>query len=173
MLGINSSELVVIGLLAALLLGPDRLPDLARQAAVLVRRGRDFARQAQAQMREEIGPEFDEVDWKRYDPRQYHPRRIVQNALSDTFDDEPTPRSKPARTGATTPARAASEAGRPGASTARSTGPGSTSSRPTSSGRTSVTGRGSGTSSAPRRPSPPPSSWAEAARHAGVDPDAT
>ena len=162
MLGVNSSELVVIGLLAALLLGPDRLPDLARQAALLVRRGRDFARQAQAQMREEIGPEFDEVDWKRYDPRQYHPRRIVQNALSDTFDDDPAPRPKAAaRTGSTTSPKAGSTQ-RPATSTAQ---------RANASARV-ATGRGSA-SSAPRRPSPPPSSWGEAARHAGIDPDAT
>ena len=172
MLGINSSELVVIGLLAALLLGPDRLPDLARQAAVLVRRGRDFARQAQAQMREEIGPEFDEVDWKRYDPRQYHPRRIVQNALSDTFDDEP----KPARTGSTTPARAAAsvraDTSTRAASTAQRPAKSTAQRENASAGGTGV-GRGSTASSAPRRPSPPPSSWGEAARQAGIDPDAT
>ena len=171
MLGVNGNELVVIGLLAALLLGPDRLPDLARQAAVLVRRGRDFARQAQAQMREEIGPEFDEVDWKRYDPRQYHPRRIVQNALSDTFDDEPSPRRQPARTGASTPERVANEAKRPATSA-----PTSTSASRAMAGSTSAPRPGSAArsaSTAPRRPSPPPSSWAEAARRAGIDPDAT
>ena len=34
-------------------------------------------------MREEMGPEFDEVDWKKLDPRQYDPRRIVMDALRD------------------------------------------------------------------------------------------
>ena len=34
-------------------------------------------------MREEMGPEFDEVDWRRLDPRQYDPRRIVMDALRD------------------------------------------------------------------------------------------
>jgi sec-independent protein translocase protein TatB len=29
-----------------------------------------------------LGPEFDEVDWKKLDPRQYDPRRIVRDALS-------------------------------------------------------------------------------------------
>ena len=33
----------MLALLAALLLGPDRLPELARGAARLIRRGRDFA----------------------------------------------------------------------------------------------------------------------------------
>jgi sec-independent protein translocase protein TatB len=34
-------------------------------------------------MREEMGPEFDEVDWKKLDPRQYDPRRIIREALLD------------------------------------------------------------------------------------------
>lgn len=167
MFGVNSSELVVIALLAALLLGPDRLPDLARQAGGLVRRGREFARQAQAQMREEIGPEFDEVDWKRYDPRQYHPRRIVQNALSDTFDDESAPRSKPTgRTGSSS--ATGSSASASGATARAST---STADRATASSR--VAGAARSAAAAPRRSSPPPSSWGDAARVAGIDPDAT
>ena len=30
-----------------------------------------------------MGPEFDEVDWTKLDPRQYDPRRIVREALLD------------------------------------------------------------------------------------------
>ena len=37
-----------------------------------------------------MGPEFDDIDWRKFDPRQYDPRRIVRDALSDTFDpDDP------------------------------------------------------------------------------------
>jgi sec-independent protein translocase protein TatB len=32
-------------------------------------------------MREEMGPEFDEVDWTTLDPRKYDPRRIIREAL--------------------------------------------------------------------------------------------
>ena len=38
---------------------------------------------AKDRMREEMGPEFDEVDWKKLDPRQYDPRRIIREALVD------------------------------------------------------------------------------------------
>jgi sec-independent protein translocase protein TatB len=37
-------------------------------------------------MKDEMGPEFDDVDWKKLDPRQYDPRRIIREAL---IDDEP------------------------------------------------------------------------------------
>ena len=43
-------------------------------------------------MREEMGPDFDELDWKKLDPRQYDPRRIIREAL---LDDEPLPVIKP------------------------------------------------------------------------------
>lgn len=174
MLDINGGEFVVIALLVALLLGPDRLPELARQAARLIRRGRDFATGASSQMKDEMGVDLDGVDWRRYDPRQYHPKRIVRNALSDAFDDEEparsgstaagkaTPRTKP---GAAASAAKRAEAARP-VVTSETSGPGAGSAgqaRPTSST----------SSTSPRRASPPPTTWAEAARRAGVDDDAT
>src|SRR4051794_14768158 len=49
-----------------------------------------MAQGASQQMREELGPEFDEIDWRKLDPRQYDPRRIVREALSDSLDpDDP------------------------------------------------------------------------------------
>ena len=34
-------------------------------------------------MRDEMGPDFDDVDWKKLDPRQYDPRRIIREALDE------------------------------------------------------------------------------------------
>ncbi len=176
---INGGEFVVLALLAALLLGPDRLPELARGAARLIRRGRDFATGASAQMRDEMGVDLDAVDWRRYDPRQYHPRRIVQNALSDAFDDDP-PASR--RKGATAASKRA-EAARSGARTSSAPAAGASSgeARPASGTTAARSGPGSAAaqtartpaSGVARRPSPPPTTWADAARRAGVDTDAT
>ncbi|MET1019756.1 MAG: Sec-independent protein translocase TatB, partial [Microterricola sp.] len=41
-------------------------------------------------MRDEMGPEFDDVDWKKLDPRQYDPRRIIREALTDDTPDAAT-----------------------------------------------------------------------------------
>jgi sec-independent protein translocase protein TatB len=38
---------------------------------------------AKERLREEMGPDFDDVDWKKLDPRQYDPRRIIRQALDD------------------------------------------------------------------------------------------
>lgn len=81
--GITLDKLLLIAVLAAVLIGPERLPALAERLGALVRGLRDLAGGAKERMREEMGPEFDEVDWRRLDPRQYDPRRIVMDALRD------------------------------------------------------------------------------------------
>jgi sec-independent protein translocase protein TatB len=30
-----------------------------------------------------LGPDFDDMDWKKLDPRQYDPRRIIREALKE------------------------------------------------------------------------------------------
>lgn len=90
--GLTFEKLFVIGLIAVILLGPERLPYYASQLAKLVRSLRDFANGAKERMREEMGPDFDDVDWKKLDPRQYDPRRIIREAL---LEDEAVPVIKP------------------------------------------------------------------------------
>ncbi|HWH25727.1 MAG TPA: twin-arginine translocase TatA/TatE family subunit [Pseudolysinimonas sp.] len=81
--GLTFDKLVIIGIIAVFLIGPERLPGYAAQLARLVKTLRGFANGAKDRMREEMGPEFDEVDWKKLDPRQYDPRRIIREALID------------------------------------------------------------------------------------------
>ena len=90
MFGISGSEFIVLLAVAAVVLGPERLPQYAQQLGRLVRELRRMAQGATAQMRDEMGPEFDDIDWRKLDPRQYDPRRIVREALQDSFDpDDP------------------------------------------------------------------------------------
>ena len=82
MFGLTFEKLLIIGVIAVFLLGPERLPHYAAQLGRLVRSLRDMANGAKDRMREEMGPDFD-VDWKKLDPRQYDPRRIIREALTD------------------------------------------------------------------------------------------
>jgi len=90
--GLTFEKLLIIGVIAVFLLGPERLPHYAAQLGKFVRSVRDFANGAKDRMREEMGPEFDDVDWQKLDPRQYDPRRIIRDALSDA-DPFATPAS--------------------------------------------------------------------------------
>ena len=85
--GLTFEKLLLIGLIAVILIGPDRLPGYAAQFGRLIRSLRDMANGAKERMREEMGPDYDDVDWKKLDPRQYDPRRIIRAALID----EPPP----------------------------------------------------------------------------------
>lgn len=87
--GLTIEKLLLIGVVAALIIGPERLPRYAEALARFVHRARDFLQGARSRVKEEMGPEFDEVDWRKLDPRQYDPRRIVREALLD--DAPPAP----------------------------------------------------------------------------------
>jgi len=82
--GLDFEKLLVIGLIAVLLIGPERLPHYAEQFAKLVRRGGELLRDTKSRVEEEMGPEVADVDWRKLDPRQYDPRRIIRDAL---FED--------------------------------------------------------------------------------------
>ncbi|WP_440710738.1 Sec-independent protein translocase TatB [Herbiconiux sp. YIM B11900] len=108
MFGLTFEKLLLIGLLAAFLIGPRQLPVYARKLGVLVRTVRGMADTAKARVAEELGPEFHETDWKKLDPRQYDPRRIVRDALADDgitvpSAPEPPPALAPVRSRAVTP----------------------------------------------------------------------
>jgi sec-independent protein translocase protein TatB len=100
---INGPEFLVLGAVALFVLGPDKLPGYAAQASRLLRQLRTMADGAKEQVREQLGPEFDDVDWKSLDPRQYDPRRIVRDALSGADDDREDRPEKPVSPGAPRP----------------------------------------------------------------------
>lgn len=81
--GLTFDKLIVIGVIAVFLLGPERIPHYAAQLGRLVRNLRQMANGAKERLRDEMGPDFDDVDWKKLDPRQYDPRRIIREALID------------------------------------------------------------------------------------------
>lgn len=94
--GLTFEKLLLIGLIAVFLIGPDRLPLYSAKLARLIRSLRDMASGAKDRLREEMGPDFDEVEWKKLDPRQYDPRRIVREALVESAHIP----GKPAKPGA-------------------------------------------------------------------------
>ncbi len=102
--GLTFEKLLLIGLIAALLIGPERLPRYAEALASFTRRAREYLRTAKTRVEEEMGAD---VDWRTLDPRQYDPRRIIREAL---LDDAPVPkvqRMAPAAPAAAAPVRQA------------------------------------------------------------------
>ncbi|WP_448711228.1 Sec-independent protein translocase TatB [Microbacterium profundi] len=105
--GLTFEKLLLIGVIAAVIIGPERLPKAAETFAGFVRRAGEYLRDTKSKMRDEIGPEIDDVDWRKLDPRQYDPRRIIRDAL---MDDAPSGAAGTASAAAGTAAVAASAA---------------------------------------------------------------
>jgi sec-independent protein translocase protein TatB len=72
-------ELVVLAFVGLFVLGPERVPGLARDAARLIRALREVATGARTQLRDELGPEFADLDLRSLNPRT----AITQALLGD------------------------------------------------------------------------------------------
>ena len=97
MFGIGFLKLIMIAFVAVLVFGPDRLPDLARQAGQLVRTVRRFAVSARDELRSELGPEYSDLELRDLDPRQIV-RKHIAEAISDLDEeDDSTTRNGKAR----------------------------------------------------------------------------
>jgi sec-independent protein translocase protein TatB len=83
MFDVGIPELMVLALVALFVFGPDRLPDVARQAARLVKQLRVTVTQAKSQLTDELGPEFKDLDF-----RDLSPRALVQKHILDDLDDD-------------------------------------------------------------------------------------
>lgn len=79
--GLTFDKLLIIMVIALFVIGPQRLPYYAKKLGDLVRSFKQLLDGAKTRLQDEMGPEFDEVDWKQLDPRQYDPRRIIRDAL--------------------------------------------------------------------------------------------
>lgn len=86
MFGVGIPEMAVIALVAALFVGPDRIPDLAKQAAHLVRAVRRFTNDAQESLRTELGPEFKDLELRDLNPKVAIRKHIIDPALAESPD---------------------------------------------------------------------------------------
>lgn len=87
MFDVGLPEFMVLAIVAIFVFGPDRLPDVARQAGRLVRQLRDLVTSARSQLSDELGPEFSNVDFKDMNPRSL----VRKHLLDDIEEDLDTP----------------------------------------------------------------------------------
>jgi sec-independent protein translocase protein TatB len=94
-LGIGFAEFMVIGVVALLVFGPDRLPDFAKQAGRMVRQVRTLARQARDDIRTELGPEYSDFELTDLDPRRAIRKHIIEAWDDDEAEDTASRKSTP------------------------------------------------------------------------------
>lgn len=85
MFGLGAGEIAFIIVLAVIVWGPDKLPELARKMARLITFFRQVANNAQTSVRSELGPGFEDFDIT--DPKGSVRRYVMRQGGLDGIDD--------------------------------------------------------------------------------------
>jgi sec-independent protein translocase protein TatB len=78
---IGPLELIALAVIAMLVLGPDKLPGYAADAARVLRQVRRMANDAKAEMSRELGPELQDISMA-----DLNPRHLVRKHLLEPVD---------------------------------------------------------------------------------------
>lgn len=89
MFGVGLMEIAVILVVAIIAFGPDRLPELARQAGQMLRTVRRMADTARDDLRSELGPEYADLELRDLDPRAIVKKHIQEAMAEDDDPDRP------------------------------------------------------------------------------------
>lgn len=76
---IGWGEIIVLGLAALFIFGPERLPTLAKDAATGLKRVREVITGVREQVNESLGDDLSEL--RDLDLRKYHPKTFIRNQL--------------------------------------------------------------------------------------------
>jgi len=88
---LGAGELLGLAVLGMILVGPERLPRLASDAAKLVKKLRSISNLATAELRENLGPGFEDLQ-----PGDLNPKTFIKKQINDALaQDEVLQKSKP------------------------------------------------------------------------------
>ena len=88
-------EILVLLLVALFVFGPDKLPQVARDAARMLRELRNMAQGARNQLKDELGPEFADFDLDTLNPKAFVRKHLfedqdpLEELRRDPFRDNP------------------------------------------------------------------------------------
>ncbi|NEK86516.1 translocase [Blastococcus saxobsidens] len=91
---IGWGEIIVLGLAALFIFGPERLPHLAKDAASGLKKAKAAITGVREQVHESMGDDFSEL--RDLDLRRYHPRTFIRDQLLGDDEDAPVRPSGPA-----------------------------------------------------------------------------
>jgi len=80
---IGIGEVFGLAVLAMFLVGPERLPKVASEAAKWVKKIRELANSATAELKDSLGPGFEDLQ-----PKDLNPKTFVKKQISELLDEE-------------------------------------------------------------------------------------
>lgn len=78
-------ELMGLAVLAMVLLGPEKLPTFAVDAAKFLKKARAFASNATNELKENLGPGFEDLQ-----PSDLRPKAFIKKQIANVMDDSGT-----------------------------------------------------------------------------------
>ena len=84
MLDIGAGELLGLALVALVLVGPTKLPTFAADAARFLRKVRGFAQSATSDLRENLGPGFEDLSVSDLNPKSF-----IRKQMRQAHEEEP------------------------------------------------------------------------------------
>jgi sec-independent protein translocase protein TatB len=87
---LSLTKLLVLAVIALVVFGPHELPKIASQAGRALRDLRRIAEGAKADLREGLGPEFQDFDFEDLNPRRFVQKHLlddVTNATQPLYDE--------------------------------------------------------------------------------------
>ena len=79
---IGAGEILGLAILGMMLVGPERLPKLAVEAAQWVKKIRALATTATAELRENLGPGFEDLS-----PADLRPKTFIKKHIANALDE--------------------------------------------------------------------------------------
>ncbi|MEY3893275.1 MAG: hypothetical protein RIR78_53 [Actinomycetota bacterium] len=78
----GAGEIFGLAILAIILVGPERLPNLAVDAAKLIKKIRTMANTATSELRENLGPGFEDLS-----PSDLRPKTFIKKHIANALDE--------------------------------------------------------------------------------------
>jgi sec-independent protein translocase protein TatB len=82
-LDLNFTKLLILGVIALIVFGPDRLPAMAAQAGRALRELRKMLEGAKSELQENLGPEFSQLDIADLNPKHFVRKHLMEEITGD------------------------------------------------------------------------------------------
>ena len=81
--GIGPGEFIGLALIAIIFVGPERLPKFSSDAAKFLKKVKNLANTATAELRENLGPGFEDLQ-----PSDLNPKTFIKKQLAGALDED-------------------------------------------------------------------------------------